>query len=113
MLSVGRWTGQEFTAATARTVFWWGLWIATAASVRLWRRGAVVAQRPVRVLRVSGVVGEGPGAVSVHLPGREKGARPEARQFFTLRLPSGRGCVGPGNRAALTGCDDRARLDSR
>ena len=43
------WTGQDFLASTARTVFWWGLWIAAAGvGAGLAGRAAAVAQRPVR-----------------------------------------------------------------
>ena len=39
------WTGQEFTSSPARSVFWWGLWIAGARlGARLARRAAPVAQ---------------------------------------------------------------------
>src|ERR671927_393773 len=31
------WTGQDFVGSTGRTVFWWGLWIAAAVSVLMWR----------------------------------------------------------------------------
>ncbi len=43
------WTGQEFLASTARTVFWWGLWIAAAAAVLGFAgRAPAVAQRARR-----------------------------------------------------------------
>ena len=33
------WTGQEFLASTAATVYWWTLWGAAAAAVLVWRIG--------------------------------------------------------------------------
>jgi predicted ferric reductase len=85
------WTGQEFTASPARTVFWWGLWIATAVSVLCWRVLLPLWRTARYGLRVSDVVHHGPEVLSVHLMGRERGARPEAGQFFTFRFLTGRG----------------------
>ena len=34
------WTGQEFLASTARTVFWWTLWALAAGPVLVWRVGS-------------------------------------------------------------------------
>jgi DMSO/TMAO reductase YedYZ heme-binding membrane subunit len=33
------WTGQEFLASTAATVFWWSLWALAAGAVLVWRVG--------------------------------------------------------------------------
>ena len=85
------WTGQEFTASAGRTVFWWGLWIATAGSVLIWRLILPVWRSIGYGLRVTRVVAEGSGVVSVHLSGRERGRRPEPGQFFTFRFLSGTG----------------------
>ncbi|TIC85769.1 oxidoreductase [Nocardioides sp. GY 10127] len=90
------WTGQELLASTARTVFWWGWWIAGAAAVLIWR----VALPLYRTLRhrmvVTSVVREpaGPGEwlVSVYLAGRHMDRMPvQAGQFFSLRFLSGKG----------------------
>ena len=85
------WTGQEFLASTARTVFWWSAWIATAGAVLIWRVALPLLRSARYGLRVAGVVVEAPGVVSVHLTGRDRGLRPEAGQFFTFRFLSGRG----------------------
>ncbi|TKV60772.1 oxidoreductase [Nakamurella flava] len=85
------WTGQEFTSSPGRVVFWWGLWIAATLAILVWRVGLPLVRSARYGLRVTEVVTEGPGVVSVHLSGREQGPRPEAGQFFTFRFLSGRG----------------------
>lgn len=86
------WTGQEFLASTARTVFWWTLWGLAAGCVLVFRV-ATPLQRSLRHrLVVTAVVDEGDGCVSVHLTGRhltELDAR--AGQFFTWRFLTGPG----------------------
>lgn len=85
------WTGQEFTSSPGRVVFWWGLWIAATVAVLTWRVALPLVRSARYGLRVTEVVTEGPGVVSVHLSGRDRGLRPEAGQFFTFRFLSGRG----------------------
>jgi predicted ferric reductase len=85
------WTGQEFLASTARTVFWWGAWIVTAGAVLVWRVALPLVRSARYGLRVAGVVVEAPGVVSVHLSGRDRGPQPAAGQFFTFRFLTGRG----------------------
>ncbi len=64
------WTGQEFLASTASTVFWWGLYAVCAAAV-LGYRVAVPLWRSLRApLRVASVVSEGSGVTSVVVAGR-------------------------------------------
>jgi predicted ferric reductase len=86
------WTGQDFLASPARTVFWWGLWLAAVGAVLGWRV-ALPAWRSVRAgLRVTSVVAEDDGVVSVHLAGRRDGRfRVEAGQFCTFRFLDGPG----------------------
>ena len=86
------WTGQEFLASTARTVFWWLLWSVAAGSVLVWRVGMPLIRSARHALRVTSVVPEADGCVSVYLTGRrlsELNAR--AGQFFTWRFLSGTG----------------------
>ena len=86
------WTGQEFLASTARTVFWWTLWALAAGSVLVWRVGLPLARSLRHRLVVTSVVPEGDGCVSVHLTGRhlpELGA--EAGQFLQWRFLTRRG----------------------
>jgi len=85
------WTGQEFLASTARTVFWWGAWILTATAVVIWRVALPLWRSARYGLRVGRVEVEAPDVVSVHLDGRHRGRRPEPGQFFTFRFLSGRG----------------------
>ena len=84
------WTGQEFLSSTARTVFWWGLWIAAVVSVLTWRVMLPLWRSARYRVRVLSVVPEADGAISVHLTG-ERGPHAEAGQFFTFRFLSGRG----------------------
>ncbi len=86
------WTGQEFLASRAATVYWWSLWIAAAAAVVVWRLG-VPAYRSIRHgLRVGAVVRESPDVVSVWMTGRDLHRLPVAGgQFFVWRFLNGPG----------------------
>jgi ferredoxin-NADP reductase/DMSO/TMAO reductase YedYZ heme-binding membrane subunit len=86
------WTGQDFLASPARTVFWWALWIAAAGAVLVWRVALPLWRSAAHGLRVTSVVPEGDGLLSVHLTAR-RGARMrvEAGQFFSFRFLSGTG----------------------
>ena len=86
------WTGAEFLRSTPATVFWWGLWVTTAAAVLVFRVGVPLRRSlraPVRVLEVRS---EGPGVTTVtvggdgvrHLPVR-------AGQFLQWRFLDGPG----------------------
>ncbi len=81
------WTGQQLSTSTPRAAFWWTAWALAAGAVVLWRIG-LPARRTLRHrLRVTAVVPEAPGIVSVHLTGRRLdrlGA--EAGQFFSWRF---------------------------
>ena len=86
------WTGQEFLTSPAATVFWWGLWIAAATSVLVWRIALPLWRSARHGLRVTSVVPEQPGVASVYLTGRDLGRLPaEAGQFFGWRFLTGRG----------------------
>lgn len=86
------WSGADFIGSTGRTVFWWTAWALAAAAVLVWRL-AVPAVRTVRhALRVTSVVPEAPGVVSVYLTGRAVDRLPvEAGQFLTWRFLGRRG----------------------
>jgi predicted ferric reductase len=86
------WTGQEFLASTARTVFWWGLWSAALVAVGVWRV-ALPAWRTARHrLRVTSVVREDRDVVSVYMTGPHlERLRVEAGQFLGFRFLSGAG----------------------
>jgi predicted ferric reductase len=86
------WTGQEFLHSAATTLFWWALWVAAAGSVLVWRVVLPLVRSARHALRVTSVVPEGDGVVSVYLTGRQLdrlGA--EAGQFFTWRFLTGPG----------------------
>ena len=86
------WTGQSFIGSPGRTVFWWTAW-ATAASAILVFRVGVPAYRSLRHgLRVTSVVREVDGVVSVYVTGRDLDAlKVEAGQFFSWRFLAGPG----------------------
>jgi len=86
------WTGQQFIDHTGRTLFWWALWALAAGSVLTWRL-AVPAYRSWRHdLRVTSVVREDTGVVSVYVGGRDlHRLRAEAGQFLTWRFLAGPG----------------------
>ncbi|MGY1624537.1 ferric reductase-like transmembrane domain-containing protein [Geodermatophilus sp. SYSU D00965] len=86
------WTGQEFLASPAATVFWWGLWGAAVGAVLVWRVGLPLWRSARHRLRVTSVVPEGDGVVSVYLTGRGLHRLPaEAGQFLTWRFLTGPG----------------------
>jgi predicted ferric reductase len=86
------WTGQDFLASTARTVFWWGLWILSAGAVLIWRVVLPLWRSARYRIRVTAVVPEGNGIVSVHMASHRTARLPaEAGQFFNFRFLSGRG----------------------
>ena len=86
------WTGQEFLSSPARTVFWWGLWIAAVAGVLLFRFGLPLWRSLRHDVRVTSVVPEGDGVVSVYMSGRDLDRLPtDAGQFFGWRFLDGPG----------------------
>ena len=86
------WTGQEFLASPAATVFWWGLWAASAAAVLIWRVALPLWRSARHRVRVTSVVPEGDGVVSVYMTGRRMDSlRADAGQFFTWRFLTGPG----------------------
>ncbi len=104
------WTGQEFLGSTASTIFWWGLWGATAGSVLVWRV-ALPAWRSWRHdLRVTAVVPEGDDVFSVYLTGRALDRMSvEAGQFLTWRFPGRPGWT-RANPYSLSAAPDGHRL---
>ncbi len=81
------WTGQDFMSSPARTVFWWTAWAASAGAVLIWRVGLPVWRNLRHRLRVSAVVPEADGVVSVYVTGRRLDRlRAEAGQFLSWRF---------------------------
>ncbi len=86
------WTGQEFLASTARTVFWWTAWGLAAGAVLAWRVGLPLYRSLHHRLVVTSVVPEGDGCVSVYLTGRHlDGLGAVAGQFLQWRFLTRRG----------------------
>jgi len=85
------WTGQEFMASPARTVFWWGLWIAAAVAVVAFRFLLPLIRSCRYRMRLAGLVNEGDGVVSVYLTTGTRRVSAEAGQFFSFRFLSGTG----------------------
>jgi predicted ferric reductase len=86
------WTGREFLSSPAATVFWWGLWIAAAGAVLVYRVALPLARSARHRLRVTSVVREGKGVFSIYLTGHALDRLPvEAGQFFTFRFLGRRG----------------------
>lgn len=81
------WTGHEFLASPARTVFWWTAWAVAAGSVLIWRVALPLWRSARHQLKVTSVVAEAPGIASVYMSGRALHRMPvEAGQFFTWRF---------------------------
>ena len=86
------WTGQELVSSPGRTVFWWTAWAAAAGAVLVWRVGLPLARNLRHQLRVTSVVHEAPGIVSVQVSGRRLDRlRVDAGQFLTWRFLGRRG----------------------
>ncbi len=86
------WTGQEFTKSPGRTVFWWTAWAAAAVAVVVWRVGQPAWRTLRHQLRVTSVVPEAGGVVSVYLTGRRlERLGVEAGQFLSWRFLGRRG----------------------
>ena len=81
------WTGQQFTSSPGRTIFWWTAWAAAAGAVLVWRIGLPMWLNLRHGLRVTSVVPERDGVVSVYVTGRRLDRlRVLPGQFFTWRF---------------------------
>ena len=104
------WAGTEFVSSPARTVFWWPAWGAAAAAVLAWRVVLPVVHNLRHRLRVTAVVPEAPGVVSVHVEGRRLDRLGvEAGQFLTWRF-LGRAGWTRANPYSLSAAPDDHRL---
>jgi ferredoxin-NADP reductase/DMSO/TMAO reductase YedYZ heme-binding membrane subunit len=104
------WTGADFTASPWARAYWWGLYLAGAVSVLVFRVGLPVYRTFRHRLVVARVVREGPGVVSVHLRGRALGKLPVvAGQFFVWRFLDGPG-ASRGNPYSLSAAPHPGRL---
>ncbi|GIF23384.1 oxidoreductase [Paractinoplanes tereljensis] len=86
------WTGTDFIASAASTVYWWSLYAVSAGAVLTYRI-AIPAWRSWRHrLVVSHITAEGPGLTSVYLSGHRLDRLPvRAGQFFQWRFLDGYG----------------------
>ncbi|MFN8196089.1 MAG: ferredoxin reductase family protein [Nocardioidaceae bacterium] len=86
------WTGQEFLTSPGATVFWWTAWATAAGAVLLFRVALPLWRSNRHALRVTSVIDEGDGVVSVYLTGRNLHLLDaEGGQFFNWRFLAGRG----------------------
>ncbi|MFE6735004.1 ferric reductase-like transmembrane domain-containing protein [Microbacterium sp. NPDC057650] len=86
------WTGSDFTASPVATVYWWGLWIAAAVAIVIYRVIVPLAHSRRHLLRVSSVTPDGADGVTVRMRGvgvSNLGAKPG--QFFVWRFLDGPG----------------------
>jgi len=104
------WTGAEFTSSPGRTLFWWSAWAATAAAVVWWRVALPLRLNLRHRLRVTSVVHEADGVVSVYVTGRQlHRLRAEAGQFFLWRF-LGRSGASRANPYSLSAAPDGRSL---
>ncbi len=104
------WTGQQFLSSTAATVYWWSLWGLAAGSVLVWRVGLPLWRNLRHRLRVTSVVPEGDGVVSVYMSGHHLHRLPaRAGQFFGWRF-LGRHAWTRGNPYSLSAAPDGRSL---
>jgi ferredoxin-NADP reductase/DMSO/TMAO reductase YedYZ heme-binding membrane subunit len=88
------WTGGDFMASTAATVFWWTLWATAAASVVFWRVGQPLWRSLRHQLVVAEVRVESDSVTTVVMTGRMLHRLPiRAGQFLQWRFLDGPGCT--------------------
>ncbi len=85
------WTGADFLANRWATVYWWGLWAATAGAVLIWRIALPLYRTLHHQVRVENVIRESPDVVSVVLRGRDLHRLAAAGQFLSWRFLDGPG----------------------
>lgn len=104
------WTGQAFTTSPFATAFWWTAWAATAVAVLTWRVGLPLARNLRHRLRVTSVVHEGDGVVSVFMTGAHLDRLPvTAGQFCNWRFLDREGWT-RGNPYSLSAAPDGRSL---
>jgi predicted ferric reductase len=86
------WTGADFRNSPVATVFWWGVYAASIASVVVFRVVLPLVRTRRHRLVVADVVAESPTVTSVVMTGRRLDRLPaRAGQFFTWRFKDGPG----------------------
>ncbi len=86
------WTGTDFLASTAATVYWWGLYGLVLLAVIIWRVLVPLRTSMRQNLRVTAVEPDGRGAVSITVSGPHLDElEVSAGQFFVWRFLTGAG----------------------
>lgn len=81
------WTGQDLSGSPVAAAYWWTLWALALASVLVYRVAVPLVTSRRQALRVTGVVAESPGVVSVHVSGPGLARLPVAAgQFLVWRF---------------------------
>lgn len=104
------WTGADFVGHPVVTAVWWTAWGLALGAVLGWRVGLPLVRTARHGLRVTSVVEEGDGVVSVYLTGRRLdrlGAEPG--QFLVWRFLGRRGWT-RGNPYSLSAAPDGRSL---
>jgi len=79
--------GADFTHDPLATAYWIGLYVATAALVVVFRLSQPIVLYARHRFHVGGIVGEGPGVVSVYVSGRNLERLPlRSGQYFVVRF---------------------------
>jgi predicted ferric reductase len=100
------WAGQDFLDSPAATIYWWSAWAGSIVAILIWRVGLPLTRSLRHQLRVSAVVPEGDGVVSVYLSGRRLRRLPaRAGQFFGWRFMDRKGWT-RGNPYSLSAAPD-------
>ncbi|AZI59514.1 oxidoreductase [Nakamurella antarctica] len=88
------WTGAEFTASPLTTIFWWGLWAASAGAIIVFRITFPLYRTLRHRLVVEAVIPEGPGVFSVIMAGHHLDRLElKAGQFCQWRFLGGAGAT--------------------
>ncbi|HET9022171.1 MAG TPA: ferric reductase-like transmembrane domain-containing protein [Ornithinibacter sp.] len=104
------WTGTDFLASRAATVFWWTLYAVCAGAVLLFRVGLPLWRSLSSPLRVLDVRAEAPGVTTVTVGGAGVARMPvRAGQFFQWRFLDGPGWT-RGNPYSISAAPDGRTL---
>ena len=86
------WTGSDFLSSPIATAYWWGLYAFALVSVLVFRVALPLARSGHHLLKVTAVVPEAPGVVSIHMTGPRLAKLVVAPgQFFVWRFLTGSG----------------------
>ncbi|MGV8964699.1 MAG: ferric reductase-like transmembrane domain-containing protein [Cellulomonas sp.] len=86
------WTGSDFLFSPIASAYWWGIYLLALACVLVFRVAIPIVLTLRHRLRVTRVVSEGPGVVSVYVTGpRLATLSVAAGQFFVWRFYTGAG----------------------